>query len=411
VLYLDDLDVLRREERVLEYRSLLAAVRERAGVTVLAGRRPWAPPDDGPTGIVDLAFPVPDFQRRRSCWQAHVAVAGVELEDRELDTLADRFRLDAGQIADAVATAGNRALWRAAAQPTVDDLLAAARAQSGDELLSLARKVPPLHTWDDLVLPPDVASQMRELCWRVTNRQRVLGDWGFERRLALGKGTSALFAGPSGTGKTMAAEAIAGSLGLDLYAIDLSGVVSKYIGETEKNLGRIFRAAETANAILLFDEADALFGKRSEVRDSHDRYANIEISYLLQRIEQYDGVTILTTNLRGNLDEAFVRRLAFIVHFPFPDEAHRRRIWAGVWPPGTPLAADVDLDAMARRFKLSGGDIRNVALAAAFMAAAAGGPVTMPHLLAAARREHQKLGKAAAQGEPDGEPVPVGSRR
>jgi AAA+ superfamily predicted ATPase len=402
VLYLDDLDVLRHEERALQYQSLLAAVRERSGITILAGSRPWAPAHDGPTGIVTVPFPVPDFQRRRICWQAQLTAAEIDLENHELDVLADRFRLDTDQIADAVHTAHAHTVWRVAArpgdehssaQPTVDDLLTAARAQSGEELASLARKVTPLHTWDDIVLPQDVAAQLRDLCQRVTHRQQVLGRWGFERRLSLGKGTSALFAGPSGTGKTMAAEIIAGSLGLDLYAIDLSGVVSKYIGETEKNLARIFTAAETANAILLFDEADALFGKRSEVRDSHDRYANIEISYLLQRMEAYEGVTILTTNLRENLDEAFVRRLAFIVHFPFPDEAHRRCIWARVWPMETPLAADVDLDALASRFKLSGGDIKNVALSAAFMAVPSGGPVTMSHLLTATRREHQKLGK------------------
>ena len=170
-------------------------------------------------------------------------------------------------------------------------------------------------------------AQLQEICQRVAHRQRVLDEWGFGAKLSLGKGVTALFAGPSGTGKTMAAEMIANALGLDLYKIDLAGVVSKYIGETEKNLDRIFTAAENANAILFFDEADALFGKRSEVRDSHDRYANIEISYLLQKMEEYDGIAILATNLRQNLDEAFVRRLAFTVHFPFPDEESRRRIW------------------------------------------------------------------------------------
>ncbi len=180
---------------------------------------------------------------------------------------------------------------------------------------------------------------------------------------------------------------------LELYKIDLSQVVSKYIGETEKNLDSIFTAAENSNIILFFDEADALFGKRSEVRDSHDRYANIEISYLLQKMEDYEGVAILATNLSQNLDEAFVRRLAFSIHFPFPDEADRRRIWCGIWPDGISLAKDVDLDLLARQFKLSGGNIKNVALAAAFFAAADGGIVNMSHLLQATRREFQKLGK------------------
>ena len=197
----------------------------------------------------------------------------------------------------------------------------------------------------------------------------------------------------------MAAEIIANELALDLYKIDLSGVVSKYIGETEKNLERIFAAAETANAILFFDEADALFGKRSDVSDAHDRYANIEISYLLQRMEEYDGVAILATNLRQHLDDAFLRRLAFAIHFPFPDVDHRRRIWAGVWPPETPLADDVDVEFLAERCKLSGGNIKNVALAAAFFAAAEQSPVMMKHLLQAVRREYQKIGKVFDETE------------
>jgi SpoVK/Ycf46/Vps4 family AAA+-type ATPase len=223
---------------------------------------------------------------------------------------------------------------------------------------------------------------------------------GFGAKLSTGKGVNALFAGPSGTGKTMAAGILANELGLDLYKIDLSQVVSKYIGETEKNLDAIFTGAENSNIILFFDEADALFGKRSEVRDSHDRYANIEISYLLQKMEDYEGVAILATNLRQNLDEAFVRRLAFSIHFPFPDEADRRRIWDGIWPDGISLAKDVDLDLLARQFKLSGGNIKNIALAAAFLAAADGGIVNMSHLLHATRREFQKLGKVFTEFDP-----------
>ena len=213
------------------------------------------------------------------------------------------------------------------ATPTVSELFAAARKQSGSELAALARKIEPIYGWDDIVLPSDVTAQLRELCLRVAERERVMGEWGFDRIMSQGKGVTALFGGPPGTGKTMAAEVIAGDLGVDLYKIDLSSVVSKYIGETEKNLERIFTAAPQANACLLFDEADAIFGKRSEVRDSHDRYANLEISYLLQRMEQYDGLAILTTNRRDYLDEAFTRRLQFIVDFPMPTEAERLRIW------------------------------------------------------------------------------------
>jgi SpoVK/Ycf46/Vps4 family AAA+-type ATPase len=216
---------------------------------------------------------------------------------------------------------------------------------------------------------------------------------------------NALFAGGSGTGKTMAAEVIARELGLDLYRIDLAGVVSKYIGETEKNLDRIFTAAEDSNAVLFFDEAEALFGKRSEVRDSHDRYANIEIAYLLQKMDSYAGVAILATNLRANLDEAFARRLAFTIHFSFPGVAERRRIWERIWPGATPLSGDLDLDLLAERFTLSGGNIKNIALAAAFLAAEEGGPVSMTHVLHAVRREYLKLGRSIGAAEVDEAPL------
>jgi SpoVK/Ycf46/Vps4 family AAA+-type ATPase len=299
-----------------------------------------------------------------------------------------------------------RHLTRHVQPPTLDDLFAAARAQSGHDLAALSHKIEPKYTWEDIVLPDDALAQLHEVCQRVAHRHRVLGEWGFDRKLSLGKGVNALFAGPSGTGKTMAAEIIANALGLDLYRIDLARVVSKYIGETEKNLDRVFSAAENANAILFFDEADALFGKRSEVRDSHDRYANIEISYLLQKMEEYDGIAILATNLRQNLDDAFMRRLAFTVYFPFPDEASRRQIWTGIWtgiwPAETPLDSDIDLDFLARQFKLSGGNIKNIALASAFLAAEDKRPVTMAHLFQATRREHQKMGKVLSETELDG---------
>ena len=215
----------------------------------------------------------------------------------------------------------------------------------------------------------------------------------------MGKGLNVLFAGPPGTGKTMAADIIAGELGLELYKIDLSSVVSKYIGETEKNLSRIFDEAQTSNAILFFDEADSLFGKRSEVRDSHDRYANIEVSYLLQRMEEYQGMVILATNLRGNMDDAFIRRMHFSLEFPFPNIKDRRRIWSKILPENTPLDPHLNLDLMAERFELAGGNIRNIALAAAFLAADDGGAIAMNHLLWATRREYQKMGKVVANAE------------
>jgi SpoVK/Ycf46/Vps4 family AAA+-type ATPase len=229
----------------------------------------------------------------------------------------------------------------------------------------------------------------------------VLVDWGFNRRISLGKGLTALFAGPPGTGKTMAAEVIAGELGLDLFTIDLSSVVSKYIGETEKNLERIFTAAAEADAILFFDEADALFGKRSEVRDAHDRYANVEIAYLLQRMERYEGLAILATNLSRHLDEAFSRRLQFVVEFPFPGEAERERIWQRCFPPEAPRSPAVDPVELARRFPLPGGNIKNIVLHAAYLAAAADAPIGPAQLWQAADREYRKLGKVMPAAGPD----------
>jgi SpoVK/Ycf46/Vps4 family AAA+-type ATPase len=221
----------------------------------------------------------------------------------------------------------------------------------------------------------------------------VYATWGFDRRLGPVQGLRVLFAGGSGTGKTMTAGVISRELGLDLYKIDLSGVVSKYIGETEKNLDRIFRAAHAGNAVLFFDEADALFGRRSEVKDAHDRYANLEVAYLLQRVEEHDGIVILATNARKNIDEAFARRMHYVVEFPLPDETHREQLWRGMLPPGIPLDAAVDLRFLARQFVLSGGDIRNVALEAAFLAAQDGRTVTMTHLVRAVARQLLKQGK------------------
>jgi SpoVK/Ycf46/Vps4 family AAA+-type ATPase len=287
------------------------------------------------------------------------------------------------------------ARWRNPEAPQIEtaDLYTASRLHSNRNLAQLAQKITPHYTWEDIVLPADPIEQLQEICERVKYRGRVLAEWGFQHKLAMGKGTNALFAGPPGTGKTMAADIIAHDLGLDLYKIDLSTVVSKYIGETEKNLSRIFDEAETSNAILFFDEADALFGKRTEVRDSHDRYANLEISYLLQKMEEYEGVVILATNLHKNMDDAFRRRMHFIIEFPFPDAPDRRRIWQNIWPANSPLAPELDFDFIAERVVVAGGNIRNIALAAAFLAAADGQTVTMPHLIKATQREYQKMGK------------------
>jgi SpoVK/Ycf46/Vps4 family AAA+-type ATPase len=420
LLFLDGIDALHGEDLIRHRQCLLESLSETFVITLLSGRRTWGSfSHDGQSvgskslGVMTVRVPSPDFEQRRNYWQSNLSAAEIQLADEELAALSGRFRLTPDRIADAVATARNRYDWtdasiQAETSATSDErteiewfgrLQTAARQQSSQDLSSLALKIEPHYAWSDIVLPGDTFRQLREICSRVTNSHEVLGKWGFGKKLAHGKGVSALFAGPSGTGKTMAADIIANELGFDLYKIDLAGVVSKYIGETEKNLNRIFTAAENANAILFFDEADALFGKRSEVHDSHDRYANIEISYLLQKMEQYEGVAILATNLRQNLDDAFVRRLAFTVHFPFPDEADRRRIWEGLWPRAAQLGNDVEFGFFASQFKLSGGNIKNIALAAAFLAASDGGMVTMKHLFHATQREYQKLGKILSAAE------------
>jgi len=347
-----------------------------------------------------VQFGAPDYSARLAHWRDELGAAHLSPPpEQDLSDLAAVHRLNTDQIHAAVsAVAGQAALE--GAEPGAGELFAAARAQSRRELGPLAQRVRPVYSWKDLVLPPDRAAQLREIANQARYRHVVFGQWGFDARLSLGKGLSALFAGPPGTGKTMAAEVIASDLRLDLYKIDLSQVVSKYIGETEKNLAKVFREASAGNSILFFDECDALFGKRSEVKDAHDRYANIEIAYLLQKIDEYDGLCILATNLRQNLDAAFTRRLTFIVDFPFPDEASRKRIWETIWPAETPRSRELDLGAIAQQFKLSGGSVKNVALAAAFLAAAdPAREVRTRHIVHAARREFEKSGRSMTRTE------------
>ncbi|MEV6596423.1 ATP-binding protein [Actinoplanes sp. NPDC051346] len=272
----------------------------------------------------------------------------------------------------------------------------AVRRLAGGHLDGVAVRIRPRRTWDDLILPRDEADQLRELSARHRGRDTVYGRWQFSPLPSIG--VVALFAGPSGTGKTLAAEVVAGDLGLDLYKVDLSAVVSKYIGETEKNLERIFGAAAAGDLVLFFDEADALFGKRSEVSDAHDRYANIEVAYLLQRLETYDGLVVLATNLQRNIDPAFLRRISVAVDFVAPEEPERRAIWERAFPTTAPVA-DLDLDFLARQFKITGGVISNAALGAAFLAAAEESPITMRHAVLSVKREFQKLGRLRTEKE------------
>jgi SpoVK/Ycf46/Vps4 family AAA+-type ATPase len=365
---------------------------------IIIGRKMWRPEDvDRNRNLFWLHFPMPSYAERKTLWLQFLgqdATSGI----LNLDDIAGQFSLTTGQIRDIVAAARDAAVQEH--RPVENqDIFATARAYSSSGLNKLAKKIKPRYTWADIILPDDQRAMLHELVATVRGRPKVLEEWRVGQKLASSAGVTALFAGPPGTGKTMAAEVIAGELGLDLYKIDLSTVISKYIGETEKNLEKIFQEAESSNAILFFDEADSIFGKRSEVRDSHDRYANIEISYLLQRMEAYDGVTILATNLGANLDEAFTRRLNFSIDFPFPEEKERLRIWQSLFPSAVPRADNLDLTLMARRFKLAGGNIRNVLMSAAYLAAADGGTVTMAHLLHGARRELQKMGRLVNEND------------
>ena len=395
IVYLEHLDAI-VEEAARE--SVLRTLPVFPGLVIISGIGELRIDRVPVRGMITVAFEIPDWPARRNAWSRALSERGVAPAAVVLDALAECFRFSAGQIDEAVETAANLAEYRGESV-AAEHLFEAARARCGHELATLTRKINPAHGWDDIILPDDAREQLREICRRVTRRHQVMGQWGFDRKLSGGKGVNALFHGHSGTGKTMAAEVIARELKLDLYKIDLAGVVSKYIGETEKNLDRVFHAAHHANAILLFDEADAILGKRSEVRDAHDRYANLEVSYLLQKMEEHEGISILSTNLRQNLDDAFLRRLAFTVAFPFPDEPSRQRIWAAIWPSETPLAPDVDAGWLARRFMLSGGNIRNAALAAAYLAAEDGSAVTLAHVLRAVRSEFLKLGKTLAEAE------------
>jgi hypothetical protein len=354
------------------------------GVVLLATRGRWA----GllrPMRTIEIQKPAPEEQR--ALWQAALGEAAPRLNGH-VTRLATEFNLSATAIQ---ATAREALDGVDTPEALAARLWDAGRAQVRPRLDDLAQRIEPAAGWQDLVLPEPALQALHEIAAHVRRRATVYDEWGFATKGARGLGISALFAGASGTGKTMAAEVLAGELDLDLYRIDLSQIVNKYIGETEKNLRRVFDAAEDGGAILFFDEADALFGKRSEVKDSHDRYANIEINYLLQRMELYCGLAVLATNMKSALDPAFLRRIRFVINFPFPDATQRVEIWRRIFPAATPTAG-LDMARLAQ-LNIAGGSIRNIALNATFLAADAGEPVQMRHLLQATRSEYAKVEK------------------
>jgi ATP-dependent 26S proteasome regulatory subunit len=395
-IYWNGFDTLLVDEHYSSRKALLKHLMEWGGIVFLSGETAWEVGEMPGHPYTRFEFPRPLYSSRLRLWQMELPEAGAA----DSAVLANHFRFTGGQIRDAASIA--RHLMRQQEVPgtalPMSSLLDVCRLQSNRRLSTVSTHIKPRYTFADIVLPADKMRQLKEIRNAVESRSIVHDEWGFGAKFSLGKGIGLLFAGPSGTGKTMAAEILGHELGLDLYKIDLASVVSKYIGETEKNLSRIFAEAETSNAILFFDEADALFGKRGEVREAHDRYANIEINYLLQRIEEYEGVIILASNLRKNMDEAFVRRIHATIEFPFPKVEDRLRIWQNVWPAKTPRE-DLDLEFMARKFELTGGNIRNIALASAFMGAENGGCVRMQHLIRATWQEYQKMGKVVMEGE------------
>ncbi|HML36006.1 MAG TPA: ATP-binding protein [Bacillota bacterium] len=349
--------------------------------------------------VLPLALPMPDEDERLRLWKEFSAAYSLTPEIG-LDETAAKFVLSPGQIKTALAQAKSLSLVRGSDRIDEAALYESCYGQIRHGLKSgKARKVPSIFTWDDLILPPASKGMLRTACDQVRYQHTVYNQWGFGAKLPYGRGLSLLFSGPPGTGKTMGAQVVAGELKLELYKVDLAGVVSKYIGETEKNLEDIFREAAKSQAVLFFDEADVLFNKRTEVKDALDKYSNMEAAFMLQKIEEYEGVCVLATNLLQNFDEAFKRRLKFIVEFPFPNQEYRYKLWRSVFPARTPLSGELDYEYLARRFELSGSSIKNIAVNAAFMAAAGSGEVGMAEILQALRHELAKSGKSLSPEE------------
>ncbi len=408
-------NLLRADQSAHMWDYLVTAAEAYLGITFFASQTFWEPIDHFTEAIfIRLDFPIPSFEIRKQIWLAQLDIfegfsQPVPDPDYLAHLLANNFQLTEKQIENARVSAQNLANRRDPANPllTVDDLYTGCRLQSNQQLVSMARRVEPHSTltFENLILPPANRKKLDELRSRVRNRNYVYTHLGFEQRLSLGTGLIALFAGSSGTGKTMAAELLAKDQGVDLYKIDLSAVVSKWVGETEKNMSTIFKQAQSSNAILFFDEADALFGKRGEVKEAQDRWANLEVNYLLQRIEEYTGVVIMASNLGQNIDDAFMRRIHMIIDFPFPDAEARLKIWKGMFPPKVQPPSDNELQVLAERFKLAGGSLKNIVIDAAFRALNALPEtetlerISQRHLVVSVAREYQKQGKPITKGD------------
>lgn len=404
-LCIDNFDIMLAEDGRYKEKltSMLQMVEEYSPITFILGHSQWNPSIINEKVVfAGVDFPYPKVSQRKEYWEEFSEKYKLD-ESVNIDSFSGNFRFTPGQIERVLRLSESNSVWngKSNGQISTEDLSNACYSQSNRKLSNLSSKIKKTYTWDMLVLPQDQMSQMKEICNQVKFRSLVYENWGFEKRLALGKGINVLFSGPPGSGKTMAAEVIANEIGLEIYKIDVSQIVSKYIGETEKNLSEIFAEAETSNAILFFDEADALFGKRSEVKDAHDRYANVEISYLLQQMEEYTGIVILATNLNQNIDDAFLRRLHFNIAFPFPEKEQRKLIWKGMFPSGAPVDDELDYDFLAEKFIMAGGNIKNIALNAAFFAANEKCPIGIKQIMLAAKREYKKMGKTFVKSDFD----------
>lgn len=390
VLFLDCLDIDNNDKQ--RNQSIISFIENVQGLVILNSDQ-WTPELKRDKYVFNAGKPTADEQM--TLWKTVIG-KNIDPQEAGLEKIVSQFNLGADTIYNAGAEILSQLMLDSEnkEEPNTDigkKLWKICCRHTRPEVDELAQKIEPIATWDDLVLPESQKQVLKEISAQLKQRNKVYSKWGFDSKSSRGLGISVLFAGESGTGKTMASEVLANELGLDLYKIDLSKVVNKYIGETEKNLKKIFDAAENGGAILLFDEADALFGKRSDVKDSHDRYSNIEVSYLLQRMEAYRGLAILTTNMQKALDKAFIRRLRFIINFPFPDTVQRAEIWNKVFPKNTPKNK-LDIESLSR-LTIAGGSIRNIALNAAFLAADENGPVEMSHIFRAARSEYSKIEK------------------
>lgn len=404
-LYVDNYDLLHPEEEDKAVRPLLhylhSAIRRYPGVVFLGSQSHEIKLYDvDQRGILRVGFEIPSLRYRRVLWDACLPPAEQRGEAVDAQELAEKFRLTGGAIRNATAEAFNQARMRPGdGLVRREDYLAGCRAQLTHRLSALADRVKKSLTWTDLVLKDDTGERLRDIVKYFRRREFIFDEWGFSNKLPHGRGLSVLFSGPPGTGKTMVAGIIAGELEMDLFKIDLSRVVSKFVGETEKNLAKVFNEAKESHSILLFDEADSLFSKRTEVKSSIDRYANLEVNFLLQKIEAFEGITILTTNFEKSIDEAFKRRLNFRIFFPFPDAAAREQLWQVIMPEQTPRSPDIDYKWLAEHYELAGGNVKNAVLRAAFIAADRGSIVDHECLERAAEMEYEEIGKLARRGE------------